>query len=225
MSKEKLAELREKLEKLQTQIKTVSTKYNEDVEKISMMSKDGQSYEIEGEAKEGAAIFLVSESGSNPAPDGIVEMEDGSMVTIKDGKIEKIEDSPLPPAADPMSKEEMMAAMAEMETASPNDKMLKVMKALIENAFGWELREAQRKEAIELAKTMMSEVKEENKKLKNKIVEMQKEFANVNNNILETLSVQMAAMEEIANQPASKVETQKKVAIPKTVKGGPLSRI
>jgi hypothetical protein len=53
---------------------------------------DGTEIRVEGEElAEGAAVYVVTEEGDIPAPDGVHELEDGTKVETKDGMIASIE--------------------------------------------------------------------------------------------------------------------------------------
>lgn len=118
----------------------------------TVTAKDGSVYRIEGEMVEGSEIYLQSEAGEEPAPDGVVELEDGTMLTITAGKIEKVEASPA--GTDPMvaDQTQMKAMMAAIDPTGTSTDPVKVMlKALMESQFGWQIREQEQKANQEAA--------------------------------------------------------------------------
>lgn len=59
-----------------------------EVETIETEAKDGSKIEIEGGLVQGASVTVVSQDGSEiPAPDGDLELKDGSILSLKDGLI------------------------------------------------------------------------------------------------------------------------------------------
>lgn len=58
------------------------------VETIETEAKDGTKIEIEGGLNPGSAVTVVSQDGTEvPAPDGDLELKDGSILSLKDGLI------------------------------------------------------------------------------------------------------------------------------------------
>jgi len=52
--------------------------------------KEGGEFKIDGELEMGKEIYIITEEGELPSPDGEFQIEDGTSVKIKDGKIEEI---------------------------------------------------------------------------------------------------------------------------------------
>lgn len=90
------------------------------VEFKDVKSKDGKSYKVSA-LEAGASIQVVDEAGvSAPAPDGEISLEDGSVITVKDGKIESVkpaeqkpEDKPADAPTAPQFKAEDFVAVAD----------------------------------------------------------------------------------------------------------------
>lgn len=108
----------------------------------------------------------IAKLGGMVAPDGTHYLEDGTEIEIKDGVISMVKSK----EADPKEIEiemgkELEALNKFAETATPDQKpMVTIVKALFENVFGWQIREAQeratREAAIEAYKTSFNDQKE-----------------------------------------------------------------
>jgi len=57
--------------------------------------KDGTELVIEGDLTEGVAVFVVTDEGNIPLPDGSYELEDGQLITVLDGLITEVSDAPV----------------------------------------------------------------------------------------------------------------------------------
>lgn len=80
-----------------------------------LTGKDGTIYTTSAPAEAGVEIMVVATDGDAPAPDGDIELEDGRVLTVKDGKIESIKESPL--GADPnVPMEAIMSEIAAFKT-------------------------------------------------------------------------------------------------------------
>lgn len=53
--------------------------------------KEGGEFKVEGEIEAGKVIYIVTEQGEVPSPDGEFELEDGTKVKVKDSMVESIE--------------------------------------------------------------------------------------------------------------------------------------
>jgi len=82
---------------------------------IDIKTKDGIILSYEGELGVGIEIFVVDESGRNPAPDGEYILEDGTKLMVAGGKIEEME----APEAPIEAPEEMPVVEEEMEEEAP----------------------------------------------------------------------------------------------------------
>lgn len=81
--------------------------------------KDGTVVKWEGEGMiaQGFPVMVIDPANPTaflPAPDGDLEFEDGTIVTVKDGKVESVKPAAAPPA--PVMAPEMQAAMKKLET-------------------------------------------------------------------------------------------------------------
>jgi hypothetical protein len=98
-----------------------------------IMTADGQltlTYEGE-ELAQGLAIFVVTEDGNVPAPDGEHALEGGITIVTADGKIEAIKETPAeeaPAEGEEVAAEEVSEEDAEMEVAeSPAEAVAEVV--------------------------------------------------------------------------------------------------
>lgn len=126
--KELLAEVRLKLAEQQP---TDPTQQTDTYDGVEFKGKDGASYRVK-KMEVGEAVEIADADGKfSPAPDGEIEAEDGSKITVTSGKIEVIkpadvqptdETSPIPPnggfkAEDFVTKEAFQALEGKFETA------------------------------------------------------------------------------------------------------------
>ncbi len=56
----------------------------------SAKTEQGMAVQVEGELELGAPIYISTEEGMIPAPDGVHKLDDGSEIEVSDGKISKI---------------------------------------------------------------------------------------------------------------------------------------
>jgi hypothetical protein len=100
----------------------------------------------------GAEIFIVDETGTNPAPDSEYTLEDGTIITVKDGKIEAITLPEAPVEGEPETEEpvEEMKADTELitriealekENIEIKDMLMKIAENLGKVNFKQELKE------------------------------------------------------------------------------------
>lgn len=61
-----------------------------ETEKSEATSKDGTIVRWEGELAVGVAVTVVDQTGEQPAPDGSIEFEDGTIITTADGKVTEL---------------------------------------------------------------------------------------------------------------------------------------
>ena len=87
---------------------------DEQVNFTDIKSNDGTILSFDGELKPGIEIFVVDETGRNPAPDGVYSLEDGTNINILDGKVDTIE----------MPQEPIETEPPETETPSPAGPMM-----------------------------------------------------------------------------------------------------
>jgi hypothetical protein len=86
---------------------------------VEVKAKDGKTYKV-AKIEKGEAIEVSGESGDYAAaPDGSVELEDGTILTVKDGKIEEVKVMEQMAAADEavagVSKEDFDALKAQFD--------------------------------------------------------------------------------------------------------------
>ena len=85
-----------------------------------VVAKDGSVLKYEGDLKEGTALFISTPDGDVAVPDGVIELEDGTMVECAAGVVVTI----TPKAADPneptadneMTAEKMAGALTDLTT-------------------------------------------------------------------------------------------------------------
>jgi len=115
---------------------------------------DGTIVAWQGELAEGTALFVVTEEGQTPAPDGRHELSDGSYVTTAEGVITEIESA---------SAEEAPEEMAAVEVPQVNAEEIaaQVMEAMEEKFAALEAKlVAHETKASEINKKMFSMVEE-----------------------------------------------------------------
>lgn len=109
-------DLKEAIDKLKVLIKFEEAKPELKFSEIKL--KDGSVLVADGEVPEvGTPINVVTDSGTLPAPDGEHVAEDGTVIMVKDGKIESIKPAEAP--AEPMESEadvKMKALITEAES-------------------------------------------------------------------------------------------------------------
>jgi hypothetical protein len=200
----------------------------------TLTAKDGTIYKISGAMEAGSEIMVVGTEGETPAPDGIVELEDGTMITVASGKIEKIEKSPA--GADPlMDTAQLKAMMAAIDpTGSSTDPVTTMLRALMESVFGWEIRsqeqEQVRESAIAAYKANMASLESKNSALVAELQALKDLRKTENQTIMDAFDAQMSAINALAESPAggpgANGGSQSMRVIPKrSNSGGPLSRL
>lgn len=104
-------------------------------------AKDGKTFRLDGPMEPGTAIYEQTTEGEVPAKDGDIELDNGKLITVKDGKIAEIKDSPLPPAE---GMEEFRAQFsAQAETVKLQAKKIQSLEAQIQKIL--EARKAENK--------------------------------------------------------------------------------
>jgi hypothetical protein len=200
----------------------------------TLTAKDGTIYKLNGAMEVGTEIMVVGTEGETPAPDGIVELEDGTMITVASGKIEVIEKSPA--GADPvMDTTQLKAIMAAIDpTGSSTDPITTMLRALMESVFGWEIRNQEqeqiRETAIAAYKANMSALESKNAALVSELQALKDLRKSENDKILQAFEAQMAAINALAESPANGDPggngVQSMRVIPKRSNtGGPLGRL
>lgn len=76
---------------------------------------DGKEIRIAGEKNKGTEVFIVTDETELPMPDGEFTLEDGSMITTKDGKIVEVVEEPETEEVEPI--EEPLEAESVIESA------------------------------------------------------------------------------------------------------------
>ncbi len=85
-------------------------------EMATATAKDGTILKWDGELGEGTELIAVTPTGDQPAPDGAIEFEDGTIVTVSGGKITAITTPPAMVEAESETKEnfaEQISAIVE----------------------------------------------------------------------------------------------------------------
>lgn len=78
---------------------------------MEVTAKDGTVLKYEGDLAEGVAIFISTPDGDIAAPDGVVELEDGTMVEISAGVVKSLTKSAPPEDKKPEDMTEVVAGM------------------------------------------------------------------------------------------------------------------
>jgi hypothetical protein len=115
---------------------------------------DGTIVAWQGELAEGTALFVVTEEGQTPAPDGRHELSDGSYVTTAEGVVTEIESASAEPAGEEMAAVEVPQVNAEEIAAQVMEAMEDKFAALEAKLVAHETK------ASEINKKMFSMVEE-----------------------------------------------------------------
>lgn len=78
------------------------------VELATITGSDGMIYKCSGDLAEGVELTAVTPEGDKPAPDGSIELEDGTVLTVAGGKVTAIT-APVAPVVVEETKEDMTA--------------------------------------------------------------------------------------------------------------------
>jgi hypothetical protein len=104
-------------------------KETENVNLTDIKTKDGIILSYEGELVVGVEIFVVDESGRNPAPDGEYILEDNSKLKVVSGKIEEIMASEEPieePAEQPVEETKVEETKTSLSLEEVSDRLTKL---------------------------------------------------------------------------------------------------
>jgi len=113
----------------------------------------------------------IAKIGEEVAPDGVHALEDGTSFEIKEGIIVAVTPKEEEKPAEPIEMGKELEALNKFAENAPAEQqpMVTIVKALFENVFGWQIREAQeratREAAIEVYKTGFEKQKEANQEL------------------------------------------------------------
>lgn len=192
---------------------------------------DGKTITCDGELKVGAKLVTKDDAGNaSPVADGEYTLEDKRVVKCAAGAVTEIVPAPVADPADPneptemKTAEQMRAAIQAFAAdpaiaANPNlQKMSVLVKALFENVFGWQLRQAEEKTAMDNAiatyKSGFENQEKENTSLKElvknleaKLAEQEKANTDLKAKVIEGFSL----IEQIAETPAAKIEKPKNI--------------
>jgi hypothetical protein len=89
--------------------------------------EDGTMVRVDGDLIAGTPVFVVTEEGMLPAPDGQHTVPEVGVITTEGGKIVEVGDLP---AGEPVVEEEVAAQEVEIEVAPEGDKMEERIAAL-----------------------------------------------------------------------------------------------
>lgn len=129
--------------------------------------KDGTEISI-SQAGDMPAVGDLVTIGGAPATEGVLILEDGSTITVDaTGAITVYAAAPVvpPPVPAPLaqpvtlSAEDVAAMYAKFATGSPEERLANaeiMIRALMENSFGWKIREGQENTAIQVYKDTMT---------------------------------------------------------------------
>lgn len=113
----------------------------------------------------------IAKIGDVVAPDGVHSLEDGTSFEIKEGIIVAVTPKEEEKPAAPIEMGKELEALNKFAENAPAEQqpIVTIVKALFENVFGWQIREAQeratRDAAIEVYKTGFEKQKEANQEL------------------------------------------------------------
>jgi len=113
----------------------------------------------------------IAKIGEEVAPDGVHALEDGTSFEIKEGIIVAVTPKEEEKPAEPIEMGKELEALNKFAENAPAEQqpMVTIVRALFENVFGWQIREAQeratREAAIEVYKTGFEKQKEANQEL------------------------------------------------------------
>ena len=179
-----------------------------------IMTADGQltlAYEGE-ELAQGLAIFVVTEDGNVPAPDGEHALEGGITIVTADGKIEAIKETPAeeeaPAEGEEVAAEEVSEEEAEMEVAeSPAEAVAEVVADEVADEVADVVEEAISEEVVVAVAEAVSEaVGEMMKKYEERMAALEGKF--------ESFASAPAAEKTIARKSSTR-EFKSDVAAPK----------
>jgi hypothetical protein len=180
------------------EIKNLMVKFGfmskEDVKEEFAKLADGTEIRIEGdELKEGAMVYVVSEEGDIPAPDGVHVLEDGSEVRTEGGSIAEIK---IKEEAEEVEEE------VEVEAGEHEDKEKEDMEEEIKEEVKEEIIEKLEEVEDEKEEVEMEEdIKEE---AADKIVEVIVPILEKVKDLEEELKKVQASFEAFRNEPAAK---------------------
>lgn len=197
------------LDKLQGVQKTLEIKLSAEPEvqveaatEVVLTGKDGSVYKCEGELVAGSVLYLVDVNGETVAEDGVIELEDGTMITVTEGKISAVEASPAGP--DPST--EMEATMAAIEASTDPKDML--LKSLLNT-------QKQFNELAEKYTASMSAIENKNESLSKELADLKALRTEENKLVLETIQTQFSAIEELSKLPnGGEPEADKRRQVP-----------
>jgi hypothetical protein len=182
------------------EIKNLMVKFGfmsaEDVKKEFAKLADGTEIRIEGdELAVGSAIYVVSEEGDIPAPDGVHILEDGSEVRTEGGLIAEIK---VAEEAEEEVVEEVEVEAGEHEDEEKKEDMEEEIKEEVKEEIIEKLEEVEdEKEEVE----MEEDIKEE---AADKIVEVIVPILEKVKDLEEELKKVQASFEAFRNEPAAK---------------------
>jgi len=156
MDNQKLSEAVKKIKSFFTELPLDST-----VEMKEMTLEDGTKIKVSGEFVEGSLITIVQVDGNEiPAPDGELVLEDGTVITIKDGVIASI----LPAEKEEVKEEEVgMQEQFDALTVSYSElksKYDELLKATTDNKFSVEKFRKDLKDLQEIQKQTFAVVEQ-----------------------------------------------------------------
>lgn len=158
---------------------------------------DGTEIRVEGEElKEGAAIFVVTEEGDVPAPDGVHVLEDGSEVRTEGGIVAEIKVAE--EAEEEEVKEEVEVEAEDHGDEEKKEDMEEEIKEEVKEEIVEKLEEIEdEKEEVEMEEEVKDEAAE-------KIVEVIVPILEKVKDLEEELKKVQASFESFRNEPAGK---------------------
>jgi arsenate reductase-like glutaredoxin family protein len=160
---------------------------------MEIKTSDGAlTLEYDGEMlSEGLAIFVKTNDGNLPAPDGQHMLEGGITITTKDGKIETILETAMAEQT-PMLEEKMEATPEEVVTEVAD---------VVEEVISEEVIKAVTEAVSDVVEEMMKKMEEKMKKHDEKMTALESKFS--------TFSAAPAAEKTIVGHPSTRTEFSK----------------
>ncbi len=93
-----------------------------------LTGKDGKQYKVIGALEAGSEIFEVGTEGEVKPSDGDIELESGQLITVLDGKIQEVKESPIP--ADPVEQFRAQFAAQAQEIQAQKNQISDLQKAI-----------------------------------------------------------------------------------------------
>ena len=166
----------------------------------------------EGELAVGSMLFVVSEEGVTPAPDGTHELEDGRTIVSMDGKVSEVKTKEVEKGVEEEVEVDMEKVFntykEKFATGTPEDRIAileTLVKALFEDRFSWKLNEKKSEQMVNDALTAYQTKFEAEKTESNQKFEALK---SQNETLKTSLKLMFEVIEKISGEPQDVEEIQ-----------------